>query len=81
METNQNCKSNKKFKIQFKFSSPHTFKDETPLVTFATFTNLDEAIGTALMLHAKSNTPHQFFVLDEEQVYCVLNLYPENSCQ
>lgn len=68
METNQNCKSNKIYKVQLKFQ-------EADLVTFSASSNLDECIGLALMLHAKSNMPHQVFVDDGEQLHCVLNLY------
>lgn len=61
-------KISKVYKVQLKFK-------ESPLVTFSLLTNLDEAIGLALMLHAKSNVQHQVFVDDGEQVHCVLNQY------
>lgn len=68
METFKNCKSNKIYKVQLKFR-------ESSLVTFSASSNLDEAIGLALMLHAKSNVPHSVYVDDGEQVHCVLNAY------
>lgn len=68
METTKKNKSNKIYKIQLKFQ-------ESSLVTFAQSDNLDEAIGLALVLHAKSTEVHQVFVDDGDQVHCVLNLY------